>query len=137
MTLFVVAFLAGVLTAFAPCILPLLPVIVGRSVGGALDVRRLLTVCAALGASIVAFTLLLKASTALIAIPAQTWALISGTIIASFGLVALFPGLWERLPGRGIARACVQSDTGNGTYASLVLGGCDRRRITRAHLLNL
>lgn len=101
MILLVISFVAGVLTALAPCILPLLPVIVGGSLeaaGGNAGRRRMYTIVASLGASVILFTLILKASTALIGIPPYVWTWISGSIVGFFGLTLLFPGIWERLP---------------------------------------
>ena len=107
------ALLAGVLTTLAPCVLPLLPVIVGSSVVGsgggtdaekaaarALSRRRAYVITASLGVSIGAFTLLLKVSTALIGIDANVWAYISGIILIALGLVGLFPGIWEAISMR-------------------------------------
>ena len=66
------ALVAGVLTTLAPCVLPLLPVIVGGSVvgvpGASRDVRRALVITAGLVGSVLAFTLLLRASTVLLGI---------------------------------------------------------------------
>lgn len=98
MILLLVSFIAGVLTILAPCILPLLPVIVGGSIGGGTSVKRALTVTASLAISVIAFTLLIKASTLLIGIPQDFWKWFSGGIIIAFGLITLFPSLWERLP---------------------------------------
>lgn len=102
MTLLLVSFVAGILTVLAPCILPLLPVIVGRSLGEeTTSKRRLLVVTLSLGLSVIAFTLILKASTLFIAVPEYVWRWVSGGIIFGFGLVTLFPDLWERLPLTG------------------------------------
>lgn len=101
MLLFVLSFVAGVLTVLAPCILPLLPVIVGGSIGAAGDPaskRKVFVIVASLGLSVIAFTLLLKASTAFISIPPSFWTWLSGGIVFFFGATLLFPGLWERLP---------------------------------------
>ncbi len=126
------AVVAGVLTTLAPCVLPLLPVIVGGSLAVAGDAddrtdgadggvstlvrtrrtarRRALVITASLGVSVVAFTLLLRASTALIGVPPEVWQWVSGGLLVGLGLVALFPGLWERvsmrldLQGRSSAR---------------------------------
>ncbi len=104
MTALVGAVLAGVLTTLAPCVLPLLPVIVGGSLApgdsGPTGLRRALLVTGSLGASIVAFTLALKASTALIDIPQQTWSIVAGGLLILLGLAGLAPGLWERVSGR-------------------------------------
>ncbi|MEK7148749.1 MAG: cytochrome c biogenesis protein CcdA [Patescibacteria group bacterium] len=98
MTLLLISFIAGVLTILAPCILPLLPVIVGGSLDGDKpSKKRAIVVVVSLGVSVIAFTLLLKASTLFIDIPQDFWRWASGGIILVFGLVTLFPGLWERM----------------------------------------
>ena len=97
MILFLISFVAGVLTVLAPCILPLLPVIVGRSITDSTPSRRrLFVVVTSLGLSVILFTLLLKASSLLIDIPQSFWTWISGGIIFFFGLTMVFPGLWEK-----------------------------------------
>ena len=140
------AVIAGALTTLAPCVLPLLPVIVGGSVASeptsgessagsrvALRVRQQsrlrgpLIIAASLGASIILFTLLLKASTALIGVPPTVWQWVSGILLIGLGLVSLFPGLWERvsaalgLQARSSARLSAARRT-EGT-AGLVLTG--------------
>jgi cytochrome c biogenesis protein CcdA len=57
-------------------------------------------ITASLGASIVAFTLVLKASTALIGIPTEVWQWVSGGLLIILGVVGAFPDLWERLASR-------------------------------------
>ena len=98
MTFLLLAFFAGVLTVLAPCILPLLPVIIGTSAGARSKWTPYLVI-GSLSASILVFTYLLKASTLLIEIPQSFWAYFSGTILLFIGLTYAFPGLWERLPG--------------------------------------
>ncbi len=98
MTLLIVSFVAGVLTILAPCILPLLPVIVGHSITDtSLNKRRLFTVVISLGLSVIAFTLLLKVSALFVNIPQDFWKWISGGVIFLFGLSMVFPALWDRL----------------------------------------
>lgn len=119
------ALVAGVLTTLAPCVLPLLPIIVGGSMAGALAeeraesgasslsvgttqqvvkersaVTRALVITISLGLSILVFTLALKATTALIGIPPQTWQWISGGVLIALGVVGASPDLWERLSAR-------------------------------------
>ncbi len=98
MTLFLIAFLAGVLTVLAPCILPLLPIVVGGAAADHADRRKLFVITGSLVLSVVVFTLLLKASTLFIDIPPSFWTYFSGGILVALGLVLLFPTLWERLP---------------------------------------
>ncbi|MGB0099894.1 MAG: cytochrome c biogenesis protein CcdA [Nocardioides sp.] len=94
------AFLAGVLTTLAPCVLPLLPVIVGGSVVGAQGstaVRRAVVITTSLAVSVIAFTLLLRASTRLIGVPPEVWSWIAGGVLIALGLVGMFPSWWDRL----------------------------------------
>lgn len=99
------ALLAGALTTLAPCSLSLLPVIVGGSVSQPYaGARRAVVVTAALGASVFAFTLLLRASTALLDVPARTWQLLSGSLLVALGVVAIVPGIWDRFAvGSGLS----------------------------------
>lgn len=97
MTLLFVSFIAGILTLLAPCILPLLPVIVGGSLVDRRSIERPLLIVGSLGASIFLFTVLLKASTLLLGVPQAAWQFVSATIIIGLGLTYLFPRLWDRL----------------------------------------
>ena len=100
MELIVVSFLAGVLTVLAPCILPLLPVIVGGSMVDASakpSLKRPLIITASLVVSVILFTLLLKATTALLGIPTTMWNAVAGGIVVLLGVNLLWPQLWERL----------------------------------------
>lgn len=108
MTLFIVSFVAGVLTILAPCVLPLIPVIIGGSIGRSNQSwRRPVVITLSLAVSIVVFTLLLKATTLLLGIPTAVWQIISGSIVLLFGVSMLFPKIWEefmirsRLQARG------------------------------------
>lgn len=98
MAFLALSFIAGVLTVLAPCILPLLPVVIGSSASG----RSKLTpyvVVGSLSLSVIVFTYLLKASTVFIEIPPEVWTYLSGGIVLVFGLILLFPRLWESIPG--------------------------------------
>ena len=101
MSLLLIAFIAGILTVLAPCILPLLPVVVGGSLdnkGGGVSLKRAFVVTASLSVSLIVFTLLLKVSTLFINIPPDVWKWVSGSIIIFFGLISIFPKLWESIP---------------------------------------
>lgn len=93
-----IAIFSGVLTVLAPCILPLLPVIIGSGAGARSRFTPYIVI-GSLSASILIFTYLLKASTLFITIPASVWSYLSGGILLAFGLVLVFPTLWESLPG--------------------------------------
>lgn len=101
MLLLLLSFLAGILTVFAPCILPLLPVIIGGTLSGDNKQKsRPYIIIISLIISLVFFTLILKASTVLLDIDPAVWRYISGGIVIGLGIVTLFPGLWEQLVGR-------------------------------------
>lgn len=96
MLLLIVSFIAGILTILAPCILPVLPVILGSSVGDKKsNKKKSLTIITSLGISVILFTLLLKVSTLFIDIPENFWKIFSGSIILALGLITVFPSLWE------------------------------------------
>lgn len=95
------------LTVLAPCILPLLPVVIGSSASGRSRYTPYITV-ASLAVSIILFTFILKASTAFIMVPPWFWMYVSGGILALFGLTLAFPRLWEKLPG--LAKASANSN---------------------------
>jgi len=109
------AVVAGVLTTLAPCVLPLLPVVVGGSLATAPEPlpapagstlirtrrralaghRRAVVVTASLGLSVIAFTVLLKVSTALIGLPIELWQVLSGGLLLLLGATQLFPSVWD------------------------------------------
>src|SRR6266550_4362545 len=97
MELFIVSFVAGVLTVLAPCILPLLPIIIGGSTLQQKDYRKPIIITASLALSVVVFTLLLKASTVLLMIPPYVWQILSGGIVLLFGLSLLLDRKSTRL----------------------------------------
>lgn len=127
------AFIAGVLTTLAPCVLPMLPVIVGGSVVGAEskgNVRRALVITGSLAVSIIAFTLLLKVSTVFIDIDPGVWPIISGVILIVLGLVTLVPQIWE-----GISRLLgLQSRTTKGLSHANATDGLTGQILTGAAL---
>lgn len=88
------------MTVAAPCILPLLPVIIGGSLTPGVKPQRQwlrpLIITASLAVSIIIFTLLLKATTALLGLPIFFWQVVSGLIVTLLGLHLLFPHVWEK-----------------------------------------
>lgn len=99
MPLIFIAFLSGVLTALAPCVLPIIPVVIGGSISGN-DNKKPYVVVSALMLSIVVFTLLLKGSTVLISVPDSFWRYFSGGVIILFALTMLFPIQWASISVR-------------------------------------
>ncbi|HTB48487.1 MAG TPA: redoxin family protein [Verrucomicrobiae bacterium] len=115
MLLLLISLIAGVLTILAPCVLPVLPVIIGGSVGGtAKEKARPYIIGASLAASIIFFTLLLKVSTLLIDIPPSVLNWLSGGLLVGLGAVSLLPELWERLVIRLNWQAASQRFLGKG-----------------------
>jgi cytochrome c-type biogenesis protein len=90
MVLLTVALIAGMLTVLAPCILPVLPVILGTTVAQRGKYTPYVVV-GALSVSIILFTFLLKATTLFLVVPPEVWASLSGGIIAFFGLLFVYP----------------------------------------------
>ncbi|WP_431778941.1 cytochrome c biogenesis CcdA family protein [Microbacterium aurantiacum] len=98
------ALAAGILTVAAPCVLPLLPVIVGGTIVRGGDARRArwrpYVIAGSLAVSVVVFTLALKAATALLGVPPQVWQIVSGVIIILLGIDLVVPALWDRVSTR-------------------------------------
>jgi len=100
--LIILSFVAGALTVLAPCILPLLPVIIGGSSLNPEDkeengLKHAVVICISLALSVLVFSLLLKASTLLLGIPQFAWQAISGIIVILFGINLIFPMLWAKI----------------------------------------
>ncbi len=126
MEFLLISFVAGVLSALAPCVLPLMPIVLGGTVGHRSKLRPLI-VTTSLGLSIIVFTLLLKASTLLIAVPPQVWTGVSGGILIAFGLVTVFPRLWQRLVmrfkiGQGSSRTVVAASRRRTHLGPIIMG---------------
>lgn len=125
-----VSFLSGVLTILAPCVLPLLPVIVGGAAGSQNRWQPVI-MSLSLVVSVVLFTLLLKYSTQLINVPQEFWTGVSGGIILVFGVFTLFPKIWEwisvkfNLIGRsqkGLLKAKKTESRFGGVFVGAALG---------------
>ena len=138
---FLLSLVAGVLTVAAPCVLPLLPVIVGGALVKGGDERRArwrpYVIAASLAVSVIVFTLLLKATTALLGVPPQVWQLVSGGIIILLGIDLLVPSLWDRfssalrlqarsgeLLDRSVSRQSVIGDILTGAALGPVFSSC-------------
>ncbi|MBA3679233.1 redoxin domain-containing protein [Candidatus Saccharibacteria bacterium] len=104
MFLLLASFLAGMLTSLAPCILPLLPVIVGSAVlpgnNKKQDRKKPYVIVASLAVSVIVFTLLLKASTILIGVDPKVWIYLSGGIVVLLGVSMLLPNLWVQVSAK-------------------------------------
>ena len=98
MLLLLISFIAGILTILAPCVLPVLPVMVGGTLSGkAKDRARPYVIVASLAVSIIFFTLVLKVSTVLVNLSPNVLTDFSGGLLIALGVAAAVPELWERL----------------------------------------
>ncbi len=133
----VISFVAGALTILAPCILPVLPIIIGGAATEGKNYRRAWVIVISLGASVFLFTLILKVSTAFIVIPALFWQIVSGGLLLFFGLTNIFPLLWDRIPivniiyrrsnlllGKGYQKQTIWGDATIGAALGPVFSSC-------------
>ena len=101
MFLILLSLISGVVTIFAPCALPMLPIIVGGSLKqDASPKKRAIIISFSLGASVFVFTMLIKFSSLLLGLSPSFWAKVSGVIIILLGLFNLMPNLWMRLTSK-------------------------------------
>ncbi|NHA66530.1 cytochrome C biogenesis protein [Phycicoccus sp. CMS6Z-2] len=124
------ALVAGALTTLAPCALSLLPVVVGGSVAGGPGrpvARRAALVAISLGASVFVFTLVLRASTALIGVPPSVWQWLSGGLLVALGVTQALPEVWDRITvatglSGGSARGLAAAHRREGAVGAVLTG---------------
>ena len=98
MILILLSLISGCLTIFAPCALPMLPIIVGGSLKkDEHPRRRALIISFSLAGSIFIFSLLIKFSSLTLNLQPSFWAGLSGIILIMLGIFNLFPNLWMNL----------------------------------------
>jgi cytochrome c-type biogenesis protein len=127
--LLIVSFLAGALTVLAPCILPLLPIIIGGSLAGDHKVawKRTITIIVSLSISVIIFSLLLRASTVLLGVPQEFWQVVSGGIVLLLGINFLFPIIWTTISARlklqqSTDIALGKASSKDGTFGAILTG---------------
>jgi cytochrome c biogenesis protein CcdA/thiol-disulfide isomerase/thioredoxin len=116
-----VAFVAGVVTAISPCVLPVLPVVfAGGATGGR---RRPYAIVAGLVASFAAFTLAATALLSALGLPDDLLRNIAIAVVLLVGLSLLFPflGAFVERPFRALGRRR-PGDTGGGFLLGASLG---------------
>ena len=126
MGLLLLSFFAGVLTVFAPCVFPLLPVIIGGSVADKNPLRPLI-ITLSLAGSVVLFTLLLKVSSALIGIDQSFWKAFSGGLVILFGITYIFPKLWTAIEhkfklGQSSQQGLAKANQKKGVMGAVLVG---------------
>ncbi len=102
MLLLALSLLAGVLTALSPCVLPLLPVILGGSFDAAAthDKKRPYIIVGSLVISLILFTVLLKVTSVFIDVDPRVWSIGAGVLVIGLGIFMLFPNAWAQIIGR-------------------------------------
>ncbi len=95
--LLLLSFLSWVLTIIAPCVLPLLPVILSGSFWDIKSKSTPYIIIGALTVSLFFFSILLKVSTLFIWVPEYIWRDISSIIIVFLGVTFTFPSLWQTI----------------------------------------
>ncbi len=126
MTLALVALISGMLTVLAPCILPILPVVLGVTALGGKRYIPYVTILS-FTLSIMLFTVLLKVTTLFIVVPQTTWMMLSGLMFILFGLTLIRPSLSPRFSiiGRLESRITnvIQKYVSHTSYVGAVLVG--------------
>lgn len=97
MILLILSFFAWILTILAPCILPLLPVILWVSIEDSENKAKPYIVIGSLMLSIIFFSILLKASTVFLSVNPIVWKIVSWFILITFWLITIFPKIWEKI----------------------------------------
>src|SRR5215468_12326506 len=93
------AFAAGLLTAAAPCILPLLPVLLGASIGQQ-DPWRPIFLVAGFILAFSGFAILFGAFSTVLGLSHDTLRKVSVVLLGSFGVLMLWPQPYEWLMAR-------------------------------------
>lgn len=119
------AFAAGLLTIAAPCVLPLLPVVLGGSVGGARSRTRPLWIVAGFVAAFAGFTLAFSASASWLGLTPEglRQTAIAGLLV--FGALMVWPAPMRVLARHGSAfggAAARWGGAGEGAVGALLLG---------------
>jgi cytochrome c biogenesis protein CcdA len=105
------SYIAGMLTILAPCVLPILPIILAGGISsGSKWYPYIITL--SLAVSVVLFTVALKVSTIFIDIPSSTWKYISGGLLILLSGTYLLPHIWAGIGSRlGMGRSSALLDT--------------------------
>lgn len=92
------AFGAGVLTVASPCVLPVLPVVLGATAAGGPGARPLF-IAAGFAGSFTLLALVFGALQSLLGLQQQTVRDVAALLLVAFGLSMVWPALFQRLSG--------------------------------------
>lgn len=90
--LYPIVFVSGFLTVLSPCVLPILPIVLGSGIDG--NKQRIYGTMLGLITSFTFFALLLSTIVSSLGIPADTLRLAAAVILTLFGVTLLFPSAW-------------------------------------------
>ena len=121
MWLLFASFIAWMLTILAPCVLPILPVILAGSLWSYNKYRPLI-ITVSFAISVIVFTLILKLSISSFGIDQSILEKISATILILFGFFLLFPEIWDYISMKtGLHNAWTSSNK-KWVYWDILLG---------------
>jgi cytochrome c-type biogenesis protein len=116
------AFLAGVLTVAAPCTLPVLPLLLGASIGRA-DRARPVFIALGFAVAFAGATLLFSAITQILGFDQNTLRDIAVILLVAFGLMLLWPRPFEALMARiNLPFGAAAAGDRGGNFGGLVVG---------------
>jgi cytochrome c biogenesis protein CcdA len=115
------ALLAGVVTIAAPCTLPMLPILLGASIGQTGKVRPV-TIALGFVLSFSLVALALSAVTRVFDFDPNVLRSAAAILLAGFGLLMLWPAPFERLAARLGGFGGISSASGPGLLGGFVLG---------------
>ena len=118
-----IAFLAGIVTAISPCVLPVLPVAMAGAVTGGR--RRPLGIVAGFVLTLVVFTLALTSALVALGLSASGQRNLGVVLLVAFGLTMVVPALGDRVSGAlaPLTRLGARLPKGGGGFAGGVLMG--------------
>jgi cytochrome c biogenesis protein CcdA len=117
----VLALLAGVITIAAPCTLPMLPILLGASVGQTSKARPVM-IAAGFVLSFSVVALALSAITRVLDFDPNVLRSAAAILLAGFGLLMLWPAPFERLMSRFGGSSGVSVAANQGVLGGFVLG---------------
>lgn len=120
------AFLSGLVTILAPCIWPLLPIVLSSSVAGGGGHRRPLGIILGIIVSFTFFTLFISTIVKILHLDPNALRIIAVVVLALFGVMMIIPG-FNAIMEIGISRLTVMfgrsgSTTGSGFGAGFITG---------------
>lgn len=122
---FLLAFVAGALTAGAPCILPMLPIVLGSSVGQRSRLRPVF-IAAGFTLAFAGFALLFGLFADLLGLGPDTLRSSAVVLLGAFGLLMIWPQpfAWAtgRMGGMFAGAGTIADRAGDGNLGGLVLG---------------